>query len=52
MVHRQGAEGCVYSVGEAADLSVVLLHPSHIFDIEEMAFVEVQQHKVFLVWSP
>ena len=41
MVHCQGAEGCVYSVVEAAELNVVLLHPSDIFDIEEMAFVEV-----------
>ena len=38
--------------GETADFNVVFLHPSHVFDIEQMAFVEVQQHKMFLVCPP
>ena len=38
--------------GETADLNVVFLHPSHVFDVEQMAFVAVQQHQKFLVCPP
>ena len=38
--------------GETADLNVVLLHISHVFHIEQVTFVQVQQHHVLLFWSP
>ena len=53
MEHHPEVGGCGCSGGgETADFNVVFLHPSHVFDIEQMAFVEVQQYKMFLVCPP
>ena len=51
MEHHPGVRGCLCR-GGTADLNVVFLHPSHVFDIEQMAFVEVQQHQMLLVCPP
>ena len=44
--HHQGAEGCGCSEGNSKP------HPSHVLHIEQITFVNIQEHQVFLVWSP